>query len=41
MTAKRVDVDAIEQPVELLRRQLDHFLIASRPHETVLLEAAQ
>jgi hypothetical protein len=41
MAAKRVDVDAIEQPVKLLGRQFDHLLMPSRPHETVFLKPTQ
>ncbi|WP_254223665.1 hypothetical protein [Burkholderia multivorans] len=41
MTAERVDVNAVEQPVKLLRCQFDHLLMPSRPHETVLLEPTQ
>ncbi|WP_428840139.1 hypothetical protein [Burkholderia cenocepacia] len=36
MTAERVDVNAVEQPVKLLRCQFDHLLMPSRPHETDL-----
>jgi hypothetical protein len=38
MTAHRIDVNTIKQPVQLFGRQLDHCLLAARPHEVVLLE---
>ncbi len=41
MTAKRVDVDTIEQPVKLLGRQFDQLLMSSRPHDTVFLKPTQ
>jgi hypothetical protein len=41
MAANRVDVDAVKQPVKLLRRQFDHRLVAAWPHEVVLFKPTQ
>jgi hypothetical protein len=41
VATNRIDVDAVKQPVKLLRCQLDDLLMLSRPHETVLLESMQ
>ena len=38
VTAHRVDINAVKQPVQLLGRQLDHCLLPTWPHEMVRLE---
>jgi hypothetical protein len=39
MPANRLNVDAVEQPVQLLRRQRQYRLLAPRPVEFVFFEA--
>ena len=39
VAAHSIDVDAIQEPVQLLARQLDYGLLPSRPDEVVFFEA--
>lgn len=41
MAVHGINIDAIEQPVELLGRQLDHRLLSAWPDEVIFLEAPQ
>jgi hypothetical protein len=41
MAAYSVNVDALQEPVQLLARQLDYGLLPARPYEVVFLEAPQ
>jgi hypothetical protein len=36
-----VDVDAFQQPLQLLDRQFNHGLLSAWPHEVVLLKTSQ
>jgi hypothetical protein len=40
VTVHRINVNAIQQPVELLRRQFDHRLLPAWPNKEVLLKTA-
>jgi hypothetical protein len=41
MAAYSINVDALQQPVQLLARQLDDALLPARPYEVVFLKAPQ